>query len=290
MYYYIVNPAAGGAKINKIQDRLQERLGKLGIMGEFVKSTGPDDVGKLARIGLEKGYKTIVAVGGDGTINEVMNSILGYEKVALGIIPTGTTNDLAESLGIKDWFTATNILAARKVEEINLGKVGNRYFLTSVSVGFDPRANTLKRLSLGKLPERIRFALGMFKHAASFKPIKAHLTFDKNYEVEAECFNISVSSGIFSPVKGKKVNLSKRLDTLVVTKIPGAKALKYGYLADVSAIELPKISVFRSDRIFIDTQKPTEVAADGQIIGETPVEIKTTDEKLRVIVSKKRTR
>jgi YegS/Rv2252/BmrU family lipid kinase len=288
MYYYIVNPAAGGAKINKIQDRLKDRLTRLGIMGEFVKSTGPDDVGKLARLGIQRGYKTIVAVGGDGTINEVMNSILDQEKVALGIIPTGTTNDLADSLGIKDWFSATSILAARKIEEVELGQIADRYFVTAVNIGFDPKIANIKRLSRGNLPDKIRFGLGVFKEATAYKPIQAALEFDSNYQVEADCFNIIISNSQFNPLEDKNKISDNLLNTIVITKIPGSKVLSYGYHSDNSSIELPKISVFHSKRILIETKKPTDVTADGQIVGKTPVEVTISDKKLKVIVARKK--
>jgi diacylglycerol kinase (ATP) len=290
MYYYIVNPAAGGARINKIQDRLVERLKRLGIYGDFVKSTGPEDVGKLAKLGIRQGYKTIVAVGGDGTINEVMNAILEHPKVALGIIPMGTTNDLADALGIGDWVQATNILAARKIEEIPLGQVGDRVFVTSVSVGFDPKIARLKQLSKGSFGEKVRSALGMLGQASAYRPIQANIRFDKKYEVEAECFNIVVASGIFSPVflSKSREKTNKIFDTVVITKIPGSKALKYGYGSSTKEIEKNKISVLHSDTIEIETKKPTEVTADGQVIGTTPVKIGKTEQTVRVIVSKRR--
>jgi diacylglycerol kinase (ATP) len=286
MYFYIVNPAAGGARINKIQDKLQERLKKLGILGEFVKSTGPDDVAKLAQLGISKGYKTIVAVGGDGTINEVMNVILNKERVALGIIPTGTTNDLAYALGINDWFQATGILSSRKIEEVELGQIGDRYFVTTATVGFESKLSQIKRLSKGSLVDRTRFGLRVFGEASSYKPIHAHLKFDDNYEVEADIFNILVSNVNFSPF-GKKTG-SNLLNTIVMTKIPGAKAFKYGYFNDPKSVELPKISVFHSKNIKITTKEPVDIAADGQIVGQTPTEIKISDRRLRVIVSRKR--
>lgn len=289
MYYYIVNPAAGGAKINKIQDRLKDRLKRLNIMGEFVKSTGADDVAKLARLGVERGYKTIVAVGGDGTINEVMNAILDYDKVALGIIPTGTTNDLADAMGIKDWFSATSILASRKIEEVDLGIVGDRFFVTSVSIGFDPKIADFKRLSRGNAIDKVKYGFGVFKEATTFKPLNTRIKFDNNYEVEADCFNVIVSNAQFFPlISANPVPNDNLLDTVVITKIPNSKIIRYGYLSDPSKIDLPKISVFHSKKIEISSKNPCDVAADGQIIAKTPVEIRMADKKLRVIVSRKR--
>lgn len=289
MYYYIVNPAAGGGKINKIQDRLKERLKRLGIMGEFVKSTGPGDVAKLAKLGVEKGFKTIVAVGGDSTINEVMNAIIGSERVALGIIPTSNTNELALALGITDWYAATGILAARKVEEVDLGRVGDRFFVTSVSVGFEPRVAQIRALAAGNLPTRMRYFLGMFKESTTYRPVSATLKFDGNYEVEAECFNIMVSNAQFSTVKHATIKPNDSLlDTVVITKIPPSKILKYSYLSDTSAIDLPKISVFHSKKIEIVTREPVDVSIDGQTGVKTPIVMRIADKKLRVIVSRKR--
>lgn len=289
MYYYVVNPASGGGKINKIQDRLKDRLKRLGIMGEFVKSTGPGDVAKLAKLGVEKGFKTIVAVGGDSTINEVMNSVIDNEKVALGVIPTSNTNELASILGITDWYGATAVLAARKVEEVDLGQIGNRFFVTSVSVGFEPRVAGLKALAAGNLPTKIRYHLGMFKESTTYKPVSAKLRFDGNYEVEAECFNIIISNAQFSTVKAAKLKRGDSLlDTVVITKIPPSKMLKYSYLSDTSAIELPKISVFHSKKIEITTREPVDVSVDGQVAAKTPIVAKIADKKLRVIVSRKR--
>lgn len=291
MYYYIVNPAAGGGKINKIQDRLKDRLRRLGILGEFVKSTGPGDVAKLAKLGVEKGFKTIVAVGGDSTINEVMNSVIDNEKVALGIIPTSNTNELASALGISDWYSATGVLAARKVEEIDLGRIGDRFFVTSVSIGFEPKVAQIKALASGNLPTRIRYFLGMFRQSTTYKPVHVKLRFDGNYEVEAECFNILISNAQFSIVKNaKKVPKESLLDTVVITKIPPSKIIKYSYLSDPSAVDLPKISVFHSKKIEVITREPADVSIDGQIAAKTPIIAKIADKKIRVIVSRKRSR
>lgn len=289
MYYYIVNPAAGGGRINKIQDRLKERLKRLGIMGEFVKSTGSGDVAKLARIGIEKGYKTIIAVGGDGTINEVMNVAIGNEKVAMGIIPTSNTNNLAFALGIKDWYSATGILASRKIEQIDLGKVSDRYFVTSVTIGFDPKIAGLNYLANGNIIEKTRFSAKVFKEAASFKPVVATLKFDNNYEVEADCFNIIISNSQFFPFRAIKTKPQDNLlDTVVIAKVPPAKIIKYSLMKDNSAIDLPKISVFHSSKIEINTKDPADVSVDGQIAAKTPVKIEIAKEKIKMIVSRKR--
>lgn len=289
MYFYVVNPAAGGGKIDKIQEKLKSRLRELGVMGEFAKSTGPEDVAKLTRMAIDKGYKTIVAVGGDGTINEVMNQLVGNEKTVLGIIPIGSTNDLADTLGIKSWYQATGVLASRKVESVGIGLAGKRYFVTSIALGFDADIFSEKRLSKGNIFEKFNFGIKVFSKSLGFNPTKVWLRFDNNYEVEAEIFSIIISgsnSFINSAIKAE--SNASMLNTVIITKIPGYKILKYGYLSDPASLDSSKFSLFKSKSVEIHTKKPISVAIDGQIASETPIKIKMTENKLRVIVSRKR--
>lgn len=295
MYYYIINPAAGNGRINKIQTKLKARLKELDIAGEFVKSTGVGDVTKLARMGIEKGYKTIVAVGGDGTIHEVINGI-DDSNVALGIIPMGSTNELANTLGIPDWQSASNILSARKTEVMDLGKIGEKLFVTNVSLGFNnflldllgPKNNS----SLG----RLKFGASLFSKAVKFKSFPVTLEFAENYNVEADCFNLTISNGKFFnilPQKSFSMNQSKPqdnlLDVIIIGSLPFSKIIKFSSAKPGSEIVDPsRISVFRTRKVKIKTKKPLTLTADGQVVTDTPAVVEIADKKLRVIVSRDR--
>jgi diacylglycerol kinase (ATP) len=135
MYYYIYNPAAGkGAGLSA--DRLRARLRDLGIDGELVKTSGPGDATKLARTAIDRGSTTVVVVGGDGTVNEVVNGIT-KETVAVGIIPTGHSNLLAHRLGITNWQQACEVLAARRLTSYGLIAAGQNFFLSTLTLGFE---------------------------------------------------------------------------------------------------------------------------------------------------------
>ena len=69
MYYYIVNPAAGKGRYRHIQDKLRSQLTQLGLVGDFTKTSGPGDATRLAALAAEKGFNTIVVIGGDETLN-----------------------------------------------------------------------------------------------------------------------------------------------------------------------------------------------------------------------------
>lgn len=131
MYYYIVNPAAGNSQLNSIQEKLKTKLSKHGIEGEFVKTIGPGDAGKLVQQALERNVKTIVAVGGNETVNEVLQTLYArqHTDVALGIIPIGKTNTLANQLGLKTWQHACQVIANRHLTHLNLLAANDEVFV-----------------------------------------------------------------------------------------------------------------------------------------------------------------
>jgi YegS/Rv2252/BmrU family lipid kinase len=288
MYYYIINPASGGGKINKVQDKLKDRLKELGIAGEFAKSTGPGDVARLTKMAIGRGYKTIVAVGGDGTINEIINAV-GDSGVALGIIPMGSSNELANMLGITDWPIACNILAARKVEDVDLGLINDKLFVTAASIGFDNVLFDLKRNQTTGAFGNFAFNTKLSAAARSFKPIHLEFNFDGKYSVETDCFNFSLSNGAFlSYLPQKSKPQDNMLDAVLISHLNHHDAVKYGQGTLNLAGKLGQVSVFHTKKIKITSKDPVAVSADGKVVAETPVTIEISDRKLKVIVSKKR--
>jgi len=288
MYYYIINPASGGGKINKVQDKLKDRLKELGIAGEFAKSTGPGDVARLTRMAIERGYKTIVSVGGDGTINEIINAI-GDARVALGIIPMGSTNELASMLGIPDWQVACNILATRKVEELDLGLINDKLFVTAASIGFDNVLFDLKRKQTSGALGRIAFNTKLSAATRLFKPIHLEFNFDGKYSVETDCFNFSLSNGAFLPYLPQQSRpQDNMLDAVLISHLSHSDAMRFGHGTLNFTGKSGQVSVFHTRKIKITSKEPVAVSADGQVVAETPVTIEVSDRKLRVIVSKKR--
>ena len=288
MYYYIINPASGGGKINKVQDKLKDRLRELGIAGEFAKSTGPGDVARLTKMAIERGYKTIVSVGGDGTINEIINAV-GNANVALGIIPMGSSNELANMLGITDWTMACNILAARKVEEVDLGLINDKLFVTAASIGFDNILFELKKGQKADIFGKFAFNAKLSAATRSYKPLHLEFNFDDKYFVETDCFNFSLSNGAFLtylPQKSKPQD--NMLDAVLISHLSHGDAMKYGQGTLDLSKKLGQISVFHTKKIKITSKDPVAVSADGKAVAETPVTIEVSDRKLKVIVSKKR--
>jgi diacylglycerol kinase (ATP) len=134
----VYNPIAGSR--SSLLERTLKSLESLGVQIVLRETRGPGDGETLCREAIgQKSYSAVVAAGGDGTINEVANGLLGTET-PLGIIPLGTVNLLAMEMGLqKDPGQVARCIAFAPARPINVGLVNERAFLLMVGAGFDGR-------------------------------------------------------------------------------------------------------------------------------------------------------
>lgn len=282
MYYYILNPAAGRGTVGQIEQRLRERLKELGISGEFVKTTGAGDATQMAHAAITKGYNTIVAVGGDGTVNEVINGIK-KEGVAVGIIPAGKHNLLAKKLGIYNWQQAADLLASRRLTPISLMASGQHYFLSSLAIGFPADLDKHVETGVKGLKARLFQVKNTLSHTRSFEEIDCQLQLDDNVRVRAKIFYLWITNRKFqNPGAANKLIIS-------FSDRPGKKQLS-SLLWQIMTGRQPNDDSFTSrlqaDRVVIDTKPGTPIMIDGKLSGRTPVAVRLTTKRIRFICSK----
>ncbi|MCR5453102.1 MAG: acylglycerol kinase family protein, partial [Lachnospiraceae bacterium] len=127
MYYFIVNSSGGGGNATSTWKHVKRLLKQRKIEYTAFKTHGKGDATRYATQITENAAKKInlIVVGGDGTINEVLNGIKGFGKVRLGVIPTGSGNDFAKGMGIPKNTTAAfdRILAAGEGRKIDIGQL-----------------------------------------------------------------------------------------------------------------------------------------------------------------------
>jgi diacylglycerol kinase (ATP) len=284
MYYYVINPAAGKGSINQMQEKLRTRLRELGIDGEFAKTTGPGDATKMAKMAIEKGYNTVVVVGGDGTVNEVVNGIT-EENVAVGIIPIGTSNLLAHRLGITNWQQACEVLAARRIASFGLIAAGQKYFLSTLTLGFetdlDKEVETAVDTSLAGRLSQFRHGWGQ---AQNYQPLACKITIDNHLELEAPLFSLSITNQKFDHPTSEN-----RLMVTLLDK-PSQRQLT-SYLWNLLKKDQMEdgISRFGAKRVVIETTPPTGLMIDGQVSSRTPIAIRLTNRQIRFITEKPNT-
>jgi len=130
----IINPKSKNGNHKDLKTMLEEKFSH--SLAGIEQTTYPKHATEIAQRAVRENVDAIVAVGGDGTINEVLNGIAGTD-VALGIIPTGTANDLATFYGIpKDPTKACQVILNQNVSCADLIRVNNRYYVTSGGLGF----------------------------------------------------------------------------------------------------------------------------------------------------------
>lgn len=192
---FIVNPTAGGGKALKLISTIEEIMDRTDIENQIVLTKGPNDAVDLTKQKIQEGYETIVAVGGDGTINEIARAILECGKGKLGILPSGTGNDMARSLGI-DFNPAKAIDTIIKGQEkdVDVGFVNDRLFVNIASVGFDAETVMNTENVKKKIRFKIAYIIGVLITLIRFKYKKVELEID-DIGMEKDITLIAVGNG-----------------------------------------------------------------------------------------------
>lgn len=168
MYYFIVNPSSRSGKGAKVWQQVEAELEAAAVDYRVFFTAHSGHATQLAEeISAQEGRHTIIALGGDGTVNEVVNGIRDFDRITFAYIPTGSSNDFARSLGLptEPAEAVKNILHPSYYTKLDLGQLeyGNitRLFVVSCGVGFDAAVcheamvsrikKILNRMGLGKL-------------------------------------------------------------------------------------------------------------------------------------------
>ena len=133
----IVNPAAGKGLGARIATTIAGELAAAGVSADVVVTPGPGQAVRLASRAVEEGYERVIAVGGDGTANEVANGLVDT-TTALALYPIGSGNDFARALGYpRRRRDVASFIAAARPRRIDVGEVNGRAFLNAAGVGIE---------------------------------------------------------------------------------------------------------------------------------------------------------
>ena len=144
MLRVIYNPVAGPKVVSKI-DRIRAVLDRRSVPHDLLTTAKPGHAARLAKEAALEGATAVIAVGGDGTVNEVANGIAGSET-RLCVVPHGTGNVFAAEAGLPSTVEAcVELLFNGKTADIRLARAGNRYFVLLASAGFD--AEVVERMT-----------------------------------------------------------------------------------------------------------------------------------------------
>jgi diacylglycerol kinase (ATP) len=298
MLGFIVNPVAGNGRGAAVWKRLEAELKRRGAVYRVRMTSKEGEAKKLAAELLQKEEVThIVAVGGDGTVNEVINGICESGiSCPFGHVPAGSGNDFARGHNLpSDPLQALErILAAGKQKRIDLLRFNGRLAVNAVGAGFDGQvAKTtneagykrwLNRVKLGMLS----YVISMLRVLFSYQPCRVVLTVDGKQEQLENVWLIAVANipnyGGGMVICPGAVPDDGLAEVCVVSSVSRLNLLRaFPLIYRGAHVRHPAVRFFRGHYIRIQAEKALVVHADGEVAAVTPVTVEVA--KQRQVVS-----
>ena len=288
-YKLIANPAAGRGRSKETVLQVLELLKGRGVEFDLELTKGPRDAANLARRALEE-FDVIVAIGGDGTINEIIPGMLFSEK-PLGIVPAGSSNDFIKSVGIPGNVSrAVDILLRGNTGLIDVGKINGTYFANSVGIGFDAAVNRASYTINHSKRGLLLYFCALLKTLGKYDAVPLKITMNGDI-FDQSVFLLTVGNGTTVGGGFKLTPHAKIDDALLDVTIvkPLRIPVLFWHLPKIflGTIERAKkyAALLRTTKLKIEATGPVPVHVDGEIYGngETRFEIEVVPKALRVI-------
>ena len=283
----VYNPASRTAPSREVIDDLRRRFSDQQYSVEFQPTDRALHATELARAAASSGVDLVIACGGDGTINEVVQGMVG-SQTPLAILPSGTGNVLAKELGLpRDLLKVPAVLPEWRPIRIALGKCGDRHFILMASVGFDASVIVALDARLKQRYGRFAFILTAIQQwwTGSFP----HL----NVSVDGQnhtCTFVVVGRAKRYGVSALRItaNADLRNSRFDVTLFHGRSRLTYlRYLAGVLARthhRFRDVTCTPADVVEISADPPVRIQMDGELRGFTPVRLEVVPDALTLMV------
>lgn len=291
----IANPLAGrGSSTHRRQGvkRFCETLKQHGVTVEMAATTAPGDATRLAEQAVREGWREVIVSGGDGTINEALQSLAG-KNVRLAVWPRGTANVLARELNLP--FKAERVaqmISRGKTRSISIGCATNearnehRYFFLMAGVGLDASVVRGTNSNLKRRVGEAAFWYSGLQHLARWQPV----SFD--IEVEGKTYPATFAAiGKAARYGGNlAITPGARLDDeqFEICVIDSTSKLRYLHLLSRAmrstgvAEHLPHTRLFKASRVRVTGE--ALVQADGELIGKLPMSFEVTSKRIEIIV------
>jgi len=302
----IVNPNAGNGKGRKDWARIESLLNRAGLPFNSCFTEKRGHATELSAESVKKGFRKIITVGGDGTLNEVLNGVYiqnacNPSDVCLGIIPVGTGNDWGKMFGIPLVYEgAVDIIKEGKTTEHDVGVVdyftGNekqrRYFINIAGLGFEAvvvrKSNHQKEK--GKSSKAI-YLYNLLSSLISYKNTDVTIYIeDKTFQ--SKIFSINVGNGRYCGGGMRQTPDALPddglLDVTVIGEIGRIEIIKnLKILYDGTILSHPKVDGFRTTSLKVESATPVYIEADGEMLGHTPAGFSVIPAGIRIVYGKK---
>jgi len=284
---FIINPRSGRNRRHPaLRKRCQAFIAEHRLDASIAVTERPQHATELARSALADGCRLIVAVGGDGTMNEVAQALVGSEA-ALGLIPCGSGNGLGRHLGIPDpGRGAFRTLIDGRIREIDTGTANGLPFFNAMGVGFDAEISfRFNHLTRRGLPAYVRTALSAYFsfHPESFVIRNGRVITTRAFLVAVANSDQYGNDAMIAP--GASVD-DGRLDLVAVKSVGLFNALPLAVRLFTKTLDgSPSVQRLRGDHFVIEREAPGRLHTDGETHQTCArVEIRVLPRSLKIMV------
>jgi YegS/Rv2252/BmrU family lipid kinase len=299
---FVVNPASANGSTGKRWAEVSARITQLGLDHTALVTTRAGEATDLTAGALKSGADTVVAVGGDGTLNEVANGFLAgdqrHPEAALGLLPFGTGGDFRRTLGIPmELAAAIDCVKNRKLRPIDVGRIEMealdggrtvRHFVNIADAGIGgvvvERVNRTTKL----FGSKASFLYGSIATLLTYKPQAVQVkTAEQNWEGKAQ--NVVVANcqyfGGSMHVAPKAEPDDGQFDLVIfgdIARFEAIRSINDIYKAD--HVKNPKVTGWRSSRVEVTSEERVLIDGDGEMCGTLPAVFRVMPSAISVIV------
>ncbi|MBU8912587.1 MAG: diacylglycerol kinase family lipid kinase [Spirochaetales bacterium] len=287
----IVNPNAGKKRGLYVAETVSALFRDAGIHTESLVSLHPGGTREIAEALDLSHWDGVVAVGGDGTLFEVINGLLaisGSLTVPVGQIPVGTGNSFSRDLEIQSVEDAVARIVRGSVRKIDLGhfssEAGDFYFANLLGAGFV--SNVAYRARKYKALGSLSYIFGIIEEVIGLKSTQITLEIDgKAIEREGifvEICNSRFTGGNMMMAPAAEID-DGLLDVIILNKVTRRTLLKLlPSLFKGKHVESPFVEVIQGKRILLRSENPLSLTPDGETFGTTPIDVTVHHQKLEM--------
>lgn len=292
-HVFIINPIAGKGRAVQMVGGIKSRFKAFIQSFEISITEAPGHATEIAKKAASGGEAVrIYSVGGDGTLNEIVNGIADYPNAELGIIPCGSGNDVARHLyPVIDPLKLLRVLPVSTSTTIDVGRLNGKYFFNIASIGFDAEvvlnSRYFKRFPL--VSGSMSYILAVFVTLIKCKKYKLKISLDNNIPIEKE-FLLSIFANGSYYGGGMLAAPSAKMDDgifdfYLVESLSRLKILRFfplfmrGEHGSMKEVELS-----RGSKAIVESTAPFPVNIDGEISLETRVSLELLPQHIRVLI------